>query len=72
MMGFGICMAPRDFECALCGRPFTRETADFILPADTVCDACLAELGPLDENALREEIGRRVALRRSEPPPTRL
>lgn len=65
MMGFGICMAARDFVCPLCGRQFTRETADIIAPEDTVCDSCLAELESLDKTALHEEIIKRTSTTRS-------
>ncbi len=67
-LSLGISMTTREFTCVLCGRQFTRMSADFVLPETQVCDACLAELGPLDEVALREEIARRVAERA--PPPT--
>lgn len=65
----GVCMATREFKCLLCGRQFTRMSADLILPETTVCDACLAELGPLDEVALRKEIARRLAERASSHTP---
>ena len=55
----GVAMLPREFKCPLCGRQFTRVSGDLILPEVTVCDECLAELGPLDEVALRKEIERR-------------
>ena len=63
----GICMTTREFTCSLCGRQFTRMSADAILLETQVCDLCLAELGPLDEVALHEEIARRVAERTSPP-----
>ncbi len=63
MDALGVALAPREFECPLCGKKFTRMCIDFILPETTVCDACLAELGPLDEVALRKEIDRRIAER---------
>lgn len=66
-LSLGICMTTREFTCLLCGRQFTRMSADSILPETQVCDLCLAELGPLDEVALREEIARRVAERMSPP-----
>ena len=56
-------MVPREFECPLCGRRFTRISGDLIPPEATVCDECLAELGPIDEIALRKEIERRQAER---------
>jgi hypothetical protein len=59
----GVAMAPREFECPLCGRQFTRVSGDFVPLEATVCDACLAELGPLDGIALRKEIERRQAER---------
>ena len=54
MTRFGVCMTTRGFVCPLCGQPFTRETADLILPEDTICDSCLVRLGPLDATALQE------------------
>ncbi len=66
-LSLGICMATREFKCLLCGRQFTRMSADLILPETTVCDECLAELGSLNEVALREEIDRRLAERTSPP-----
>jgi hypothetical protein len=65
MLSLGVSMASREFECSLCGRRFTRMSADLMLPETKVCDECLAALGPLDEVALREEINRRVAERAS-------
>lgn len=68
MTSLGVCMAPRDFVCPLCGRKFTRVTADLILLEDTVCDSCLAEMGPLNGAARRERINQRLAeLNRQEP-----
>ncbi len=67
MCSLGICMTEREFECLLCGRQFTRMSADLILPENRVCDECLAALGPLDEAALRNEITRRLAARPSPP-----
>jgi hypothetical protein len=66
-LSLGICMTTREFKCLLCGLQFTRMSADLILPETTVCDECLAEMGPLDEVALRGEINRRVAERASPP-----
>jgi hypothetical protein len=37
-------MAVRDFECLLCGKPFSRFCGDLIVPEYQVCDACLAGL----------------------------
>jgi hypothetical protein len=61
MITLGVAMVPREFECPLCGRQFTRVSGDLIPPEATVCDECLAELGPLDEVTLRKEIERRRA-----------
>jgi 5-methylcytosine-specific restriction endonuclease McrA len=61
MESLGVCIATRDFECTLCGRPFSRQTGDLILPADEVCDECLAAFGPLDEKDLWATIARRRA-----------
>ena len=63
----GICIATRNFTCRLCGQRFARMSADFILPETEICDACLAELGPLDEVALREVIMRKLAERAAPP-----
>lgn len=52
-------MTSRDFECILCGQPFSRVSSDVILPPDQVCDACLAEIGPLEEGELWAAIDRR-------------
>jgi hypothetical protein len=57
----GVCMAVRDFECLLCGKPYSRMSADCIMPSDRVCDECLAELGRLPEKELWETIARRQA-----------
>ena len=62
-ISLGVAMAPREFTCPLCGRQFTRWSGDLITTIVTVCDECLAELGPLDEAALQKEIDRRVAER---------
>jgi ribosome-binding protein aMBF1 (putative translation factor) len=59
----GAVMAVREFKCPLCGRQFTRWTGDLITTEVTVCDECLAELGPIGETALRKEIERRQAER---------
>jgi hypothetical protein len=59
MVSLGAFLAVRDFECILCGRPFSRMTADLLLPEDQVCDDCLGTLGPLDENDLRAAIAQR-------------
>jgi len=59
----GVAMVPREFECPLCGRKFTRISGDLIPPEATVCDECLAELGTLDEVTLRKEIDRCLAKR---------
>lgn len=59
MISLGICMAPRDFECPLCGQKFTRVSADCIPLEDTICASCLAELEP-DEPARREQIARLI------------
>ena len=63
MITLGVAMGPREFECPLCGRQFTRISGDFVPPEATVCDDCLAELESLDEIALRKEIERRSAER---------
>lgn len=63
MITLGVAMVPREFECPLCGRKFTRVSGDFVPPEATVCDECLAELGPIGEIALRKEIERRRAER---------
>ena len=59
----GAAMTVREFKCPLCGRQFTRWSGDFVPPEATVCDECLAELGPIGEIALRKEIERRQAER---------
>jgi hypothetical protein len=41
-------LAERDFECLLCGQPFSRVCADLILPEDQVCDKCLVGLEHLE------------------------
>jgi hypothetical protein len=63
----GVAIAMREFKCPLCERQFTRMSGDLVPPEVTVCDECLAELGPLDGIALRKEIERRVAERASPP-----
>ena len=63
----GVAMTMRAYTCPLCGRKFIRQGPDLIFLRDTVCDECLAELGPLDEAALRDEITRRLAERPSLP-----
>lgn len=45
-------MAGRDFECLLCGKPFSRVCGDLILPEYQVCDECLAGLGYLEYKEL--------------------
>jgi ribosome-binding protein aMBF1 (putative translation factor) len=62
-ISLGVAMAPREFTCPLCGRQFTRWSGDLITTIVTVCDECLAELGPIGETALRKEIERRQAER---------
>jgi hypothetical protein len=43
----GVCMAERDFECLLCGKPFSRFCGDLIVPEYQVCDECLAKVNHL-------------------------
>jgi len=63
MVGLGICMAVRDFDCILCQRHFSRMSADLILPEDLICDECLAELWRLEGDELRKYVSQHLARR---------
>ena len=54
-------MAVRDFECGLCRRPFSKMTGDLIMPIDSTCDECLAEIARLDGDELAEFVARQLA-----------
>lgn len=54
-------MALREFVCLLCGQKFRSFTADFILPWDQICDACVAECWPYEGQALRQQVAVRLA-----------
>jgi hypothetical protein len=54
-------MALREFECTLCQQQFTRFSGDLIVPGPRLCDACLQELWPLDDDALRERVSHQLA-----------
>ncbi|MGD8623169.1 MAG: hypothetical protein PVJ34_01415 [Anaerolineae bacterium] len=54
-------MAVRDFECDLCRRPFSKMTGDLIMPIDSTCDECLAEIARLDGDDLAEYVARQLA-----------
>ena len=54
-------MALRSFNCLRCGQKFESFTADFILPWDQICDACLVECWPYVGQALRQQIALRLA-----------
>ncbi len=61
MVSLGIGMAPREFDCLICQRHFTRFCADMILPEYSICDQCLAELRPLEGDELRRRVSQRLA-----------
>jgi hypothetical protein len=63
MVGLGVCMAVRDFDCILCQRHFSRMSADLILLNDLICDECLAELGQLEGDELRKRVSQHLARR---------
>jgi hypothetical protein len=56
MTGLGIGMAPREFECMLCQKHYTLLCGDLVLPEYLLCDDCLAELQPLEEDELRKHV----------------
>jgi recombinational DNA repair protein (RecF pathway) len=53
-MVLGIGMGPREFNCARCGRRYSRVTCDFIVPTDLFCEECLEELGHPQQKELGE------------------
>jgi hypothetical protein len=59
-MELGIAMVDRDFICLLCNRPFSRMTADLIVPTYEVCDECIEGLVQLEVDQLEPEITRRL------------
>ena len=56
-------MAVREFECVLCQAHFTLLSGDLIVPETLICDECLAELWPLQGDALMERISGRLVER---------
>jgi len=61
MTGLGIGMAPRKFECLLCQKHYTLLCGDLILPEYLLCDECLEELQPLEEEELRNRVSQNLA-----------
>jgi len=61
MTGLGIGMAPREFECMLCQKHYTLLCGDLVLPEYLLCDDCLAELRPLEEDELREHVSQHLS-----------
>lgn len=53
-------MCVRDFECTLCQRNFALMYGDLILPEKLICDECLKELWPLEEDGLRKRVSERL------------
>lgn len=68
-LSLGICMANRDFDCLLCGKPFSRFCADFIIPEYQVCDECLAEVSHLQGRELWAYIDQNRIDRKENPKP---
>ena len=54
-------MCVRGFECTLCGRHFEMMYGDFILLEELICDECLKELWPLENDELRERVSQKLA-----------
>jgi hypothetical protein len=53
-------MAERDFECVVCGSPFSMVSGDLVIPYYLVCDDCREALSPLDEESLRQRLSEQV------------
>lgn len=62
-LSLGVCMANREFDCILCGRHFSRMTADAIFFVEQICDECLEELWQLNEAARREHVSQQLTKR---------
>jgi hypothetical protein len=60
MAGFGIGMTERDLECILCGAHFTRLDGDLVVPETLICEACLAEIHELDDEAIAGYVSRHL------------
>ena len=65
----GVGMAVRDFECLLCGKPFSRFCGDLIVPEHQVCDECLAEVSHLHGRELWAYIDQHRIDRKENPKP---
>ncbi len=61
MTGLGIGMALREFECMLCQKHYTLLCGDLVLPEYLLCDECLAELQPLEEDELRKHVSQNLS-----------
>jgi hypothetical protein len=57
----GIAMVPREFECLICQRRFSRVCGDLILPEYMICDDCLDGLLQLEGEELKRQISERLA-----------
>jgi len=53
-------MAERDFECVVCGSPFSMMSGDLVVPYYLICDDCREALSPLDEDTLRKRLSEQV------------
>jgi hypothetical protein len=60
MASLGIAMVPREFDCLICQRRFSRVCGDLILPEYQICDDCLDELVQLEGDPLRKRIAERL------------
>jgi len=68
-ISLGAFMAVRDFECLLCGKPFSRFCGDLVLPETQVCDECLAEVSHLQGQELWAYIDQNRIDRKENPKP---
>ncbi len=49
-------MSIREFECSLCGQPFTMSSGDLMVPHPDLCDECWREVWDMDDEALTEHV----------------
>jgi len=55
------CMCIRDLDCTLCQRHFEMMYGDLIILEELICDECLKELWPLEDDELRKRVSERLA-----------
>lgn len=50
----------REFDCSICGQPFTMMEGDMILPIPRLCDSCLKENWNANPGTLQSDISMHI------------